>query len=929
MEKHISVHSPGRWTTLRSVIAITLSIGLALLYTQTKAEIASPIYPSLHKSPFQHKQYSKGLQKCRERFIFPSRINAEAREFNPRLNLYLNSTTKPKDFSTVIQNSLLLNGDGNVEQNLKDIYIANGLIYGIADAGSEESLKYNVSINPSRVIDAKGLYVTPGLVETHSHVGICTQPELRGVNDMFELMSPTTPFTRTLDAFNVGDPAIKLISFGGVTSALVLPSANTVSGEGFVFKMLVPPSVSAEQMLVQYDPNDTSPNTSINRQRYIKLACGENPKRRFKSLTSAPKTRMGSAYLFRSLFARATSLKEEQDNWCDKLEQGVDLNGKPFPESTELELPVALLRGKVRSNSHCYETYDIETLLRQAREFHFNITAIHHALDAYKIPDIIKQQDNKIAIATFSTEWGFKKEAFQGSVFSPKILDDNGIEVVFHSDHPANGGQDLIIQAQFGHNFGLPADKAFAGVTGNSAKVLGLDDRIGYIKKGYDADVVIWDRHPLQMGSSPLKVFIDGVSVLDAPLNVTHQRQSCPESLKPITTTEQKLESLKGLTTFIIRGIEKSYLNGFNVEKTGTNELLVQNGTITCFSKNCTISNVPVLKLHHGYLSPGATALTITHGLVEMPSEPETGDGDILDSGILNDFNDPHNVLFAKDGLQLESAHLERAHNSGTLRVITPPFRNEGHKFLTGVSAAFETDITNLENITKSEVALHLTIGDMGKQTILPTISSQISELRKLLVDNRMKDNIYGRALRGEIPLALHTNNKYVMLQLINLKKELVTPKMIFIGAIESHLIADDLAQNDISVVLSPWRCQRKFWDERRCLTGLHGTPTVVSVLKEHGVKFGIAVDDDKLVKFLFQEAGIAASRSIISPQEAIDSISTNIDDIFGLPHQNGFLVTEGSPVEFGSRIGAIVENGKLVNVFPELEPKFEIAQNY
>lgn len=898
------------------------------------------VFPSSQSS--SSSRFSDGIRKCRNRYIFPQKLDSEHRKENPRYQIYKNDTKFDADFSFVIKNATVLDGDGRLRDGPSDLYVKNGMVNDVVDSDSKLSRFLMESLNPAKTINANGKYVTPGLVEMHSHVGICTQPELQGVNDMFELMHPTTQFTKTLDAFNIGDPAIKLISYGGVTSSLVLPSANLISGEGFVFKMLVPPSRSVEEMLLQYNPNDLSPNFSVNRQRWMKLACGENPKKRFVSNPSAPKSRMGLGFLFRSTMEKARQLKNEQDVWCNTVEQGLIPETPDFPENSEYELLVELLRGKVRTNSHCYETFDIETLFRHAREFGFNITAVHHALDAYKIPDIIKSQPGNVSIVTFAVEWGFKKEAFQGSVFSPKILNDNNITVAMHTDHPASGGQDLIVQAQIAHNFGLPAEKAFSAISGTAAKILGLDDRIGYIRKGYDADIVLWDSHPLQVGSSPLKVFIDGIPVLDTPISTDKNEDlaSLPGSMKEITSDEISLRCLEGSRDLVIKGIRQSFLKELPFYPPGdARELVIKGGEILCFEHNCSAYYNAIhsrckrmIILENGYIVPAGTALTATHGLIEMPSELSTGDGDVMEfvnNGVLDDFSDPERVVAAKNGLHLESKHLKWAHNSGILKIITPPFRSEGSKFLTGISTAFRSSSTDLSGIIKENVAIHFTVGNLGKQILLPTVSSQIQTLRSLLINNKDKNNVYGEAFRGDLPVALHTNSKDVVLQLIKLKMELETPYFIIVGGIEAHLVGEQLAESQIPVILKPWRCQRKYWDERRCLTGLHGTQTAVSALKKAGVKFAIAVDEDKLVRFLYQDAAIAKVRSNITSFETLNAISYDVEDIFRISsfiNSLDFLLTEGSPLSYGTQIAAIVENGTLTDVYPEVEPAFEVS---
>lgn len=907
--------------------ALVLSLSVFIMSSQRSNNTAV--------NPTRQRFLLEGLKYCKTKDQTPKMLNTNERRTNPRFELFSSGLSNPPSY-TIIKNGMIIDGDGTTSEQKMDIYIRDGVVHFVMESSSAPSTQLENFLKAKNhvleVIDANNHYITPGLVEMHSHIGICSQPELKGNNDMFETMSPVTPFTRTIDAFNIGDPAIQLALNSGVTSALILPSANLISGEGYVFKMMVPPSKSVEEMLVQYESLE---DTGL-KQRWMKMACGENPKRRYKTRPEAPKSRMGLGHLFRHTLDRAKALKNAQDVWCDSVLLDNEIPTTAYPLDDELNMLVDLMRGKVLSNAHCYETYDIETLLRHAREYQIEINALHHSLDAYLIPDIIKEQPYNITLATFASQWGFKKEAFQASVFAPKILEKNNLSVVLTTDHPALPQQSLLSQAQVAHHYGLSAEKAIASITGEAAKGLRLDDRIGYLRKGYDADIVIWSDHPLQMGAKPLKVFIDGVPAVDSPIEQKSDLALAPKSVPEFTGQEISKRKFENQSTILFTGVTTSYDASIEkLQNTDPWELLIENGTITCFQLSCTefyssnIENIPRIHVEDGHILPLVTTLTPSHGLNEMNLESSTGDGILMEAmadGQIGDFRDPQNIPIANDGLQFGSMHLIRAFATGIGNIITPPARGEGQLFMTGVSTAFRSNSEDFSSVLKEEVALHVTVGDMGKQVFVPTISSQISTLRSLLVKNREENNLYGRVARKQLPLAVHTNSKDVMLHLLRLKQELDI-YIIIVGGVESHLLATKLAANNVPVVVSPWQCQRKFWDERRCLTGLAGQGTLLASLIKAGVKTGLSSDDDTKVRLLLHDSGLAASLAGISKNEVIKMITTNMEEIFNLtiPKSPSFFVSEGFPLGYGSRIAALIDRGIVSKVYPELEPAIDI----
>ncbi|KAI8866137.1 hypothetical protein GQ42DRAFT_111363, partial [Ramicandelaber brevisporus] len=263
------------------------------------------------------------------------------------------------------------------------------------------------------IVDAAGRFVTPGIVDMHSHAGSESLPHLRASRDNNEGTNPTFPALRIMDSIKPDDPALTRILSGGVTTSLILPgSANIIGGEGAVIKMRQVKEHQVDQMLIGYGVDEQLEPV----WRYMKMACGENPKRRYGDKGVTPSTRMGSAFLLRKQFKKATALKRKQDNWCAMAAHEQNALSGPFPEDIELESMVALLRGQVKLNVHCYTVDDIGTLLRVAREFNATVSALHHGLEAYRMPETLKQPpyaaDNNsstITVATFADHWGYKQ----------------------------------------------------------------------------------------------------------------------------------------------------------------------------------------------------------------------------------------------------------------------------------------------------------------------------------------------------------------------------------------------------------------------------------------------------------------------------------------------------------------------------------------
>ena len=229
----------------------------------------------------------------------------------------------------------------------------------------------------------------------HSHSGLDTWPYTDGSSDTNEMAeSPLHPELRSIDGFDPSDLSIKIINSGGVTTSLILPgSGNMMGGEAFAIKHRYFPSNRTKDMLLT-----AGIETDKDVTRWMKMACGENPIRSYGvAHWVMPESRLGEAYLFRKRISQARDVMRQQDQWCARREKREPLYHS-YPDPIEHESLIALLRGKVLLNVHCYETFDLEMMVKLSHEFNFKINTFHHALDAWRVADMLKEEDIAVAI---------------------------------------------------------------------------------------------------------------------------------------------------------------------------------------------------------------------------------------------------------------------------------------------------------------------------------------------------------------------------------------------------------------------------------------------------------------------------------------------------------------------------------------------------
>jgi len=376
------------------------------------------------------------------------------------------------------------------------IYIKDGKIAAIGETVNAPA--------GANVIDAGGKYLTPGIVDSHSHIALD--------DDVNEATNPITPHMMMKDAFDYQDKAIYRALAGGVTTSLLLHgSANMIGGQAVVIKHKY--GAARDEMLFPNAP------------RSIKFASGENPKRVYGSRDQLPSTRMGNFAVQREALIQAQDYMREWDNYNEKAKRG-DKDATPPKHDLKLEALADVLRGKIMVQIHIYRADEMLTEIAMAKEFGYKIRAFHHALEAYKVADQLAA--NNIAIATFSDWWGFKQEAWDAIPWNATMSMRKGVRVAIKSDsedYNRRLNQEAAKTMRYGD---ATEEEALKMITLNPAWIVGVDDRVGSIDVGKDADLVIWEGYPLSSYGVPEKVLVDGDVYFDRSLpglGTTHYKE--------------------------------------------------------------------------------------------------------------------------------------------------------------------------------------------------------------------------------------------------------------------------------------------------------------------------------------------------------------------------------------------------------------------
>ena len=393
---------------------------------------------------------------------------------------------------TVIRNATVFDGEGG-RINGGTVILADGLVQAVGGA--------DLAVPAGAYeIDGTGKFVTPGIIDVHSHLGDYPSPGTESHSDGNEATSPARPEVWAEHSVWPHDPGFsRALANGGVTALQVLPgSANLFGGRSVTLKNV--PARTVQGMKFPGAPYG------------LKMACGENPKRVYGSKGNMPQTRMGNIAVTRATWLKAQAYKRKWDKY--------ERDGGDMPErDIAMDTLRGVLAGKILVHNHCYRADEMAIMIDLSKEMGYKIGTFHHAVESYKVADMLAREG--ICSAMWADWYGFKMESYDGIKENIPFVHNAGACAIVHSDD-ANGIQRLNQEAAKaladGRRAGIAISEevAWTWLSANPAKALGIFDKTGSLKPGKMGDVVLWNANPFSVYARPERVWIDGALMYDA-----------------------------------------------------------------------------------------------------------------------------------------------------------------------------------------------------------------------------------------------------------------------------------------------------------------------------------------------------------------------------------------------------------------------------
>ena len=397
----------------------------------------------------------------------------------------------PRENMAIVGGTVFTGAGQRIENGV--VIVTDGKVAAVGGASTPVPAGY-------RVVDARGRFVTPGIIDVHSHLGVYPSPGVSGMSDGNEATSPNTAQVWAEHSIWPQDPGFNTARAGGITTLQVLPgSANLFGGRGVTLRNV--PSVTMQGMKMPGAPYG------------LKMACGENPSRVYGGRNSSPATGMGNVAGYRAAFIAARDYKAKWDKWRE------DGEGSPPTRTLQLETLAGVLDGTVLVQNHCYRADEMAVMIDIANEFGYEITAFHHAIEAYKVAPLLAREG--ICADMWTGWWGFKMEALDAVEANAALVDaPEGSCAVIHSDDAEltqRLNQEAAAALAAGRRIGMniSEERAISWITLNPARSLGIADQTGSLETGKRADVVIWSANPFSVYARADQVFIDGALTFD------------------------------------------------------------------------------------------------------------------------------------------------------------------------------------------------------------------------------------------------------------------------------------------------------------------------------------------------------------------------------------------------------------------------------
>jgi imidazolonepropionase-like amidohydrolase len=805
---------------------------------------------------------------------------------------------QPASRAVVIRNATILTAAGPQIQ-AGGVLLQNGKVAAVGASVTAPA--------DALVIDGTGKWVTPGIIDTHSHLGVYAAPGIESLQDGNEMTSPNTAEVWAEHAIWPQDPQFELALAGGVTVMEILPgSGNLFGGRGVTVKNVR--GRTAEDMKFPGAPFG------------LKMACGENPMRVYGGKNQAPATRMGNVAGYRKAWQSAVEYRDKMKRWKDT---GADPEKRP-DRNLQLETLAGVLDGDIRVQNHCYRADEMATMIAISKEFGFKIASFHHAVEAYKVRDLLAA--NNICASMWADWWGFKLEAYDGIRENIALVDEAGGCAIVHSDS-ADGIQRLNQEAakamRAGIEAGMTIDRAAAvkWLTINPAKALGIDKVTGSLETGKNADVVVWSGDPFSVYSHAERVFIDGVSVFDraegakaprsdfqlglfvppAPVEVAVP-SGAPSAAQNGTAAAPAPRGAVALQRAAAApsGPAVAIVNARILSVTGPaidrGTIVVRGGRIAAVGADVQPPQAArIVDAGGKTVTPGWLDSGVQIGIVEIPTSAEgSADENTTDARVSAAFN-------VVDSFNPYATAIPVTRTEGITRALVTP-GGTGNVFL-GQGAVIDFAGAQVPaSVTRAPAAMIGLLGEAGAAVAGGSRSTTILRMREILQDaqdyaaNRLAFNAAQRreyvrsrldlealqpVLKREIPLVVLANRASDLLAAMRLADEFKL-RLVVMGAAEGWMVADQLARAQVPVVINALTDIPSF-------DALGATLENGARLSRAGVKVALASFDTQNSRNLRQLAGNAVANGM-DRQRALEAVTLTPARLWGVDDRVGSI---------------------------------------
>ena len=786
----------------------------------------------------------------------------------------------------------------------------------------------------AKSIDLGGKTIIPGLVDTHSHIGIWPRPHVAAHNDGNEGSGPVQSALRALDAIQPDDPGIRMAVAGGVTTANIMPgSANVIGGQTVYVKLR---GRTIEDMRV----------ASKSVLGGLKMANGENPKRwNYEGRKMAPATRMKVAALQREQFTKAREYLRQWERFRKAKAEGKEV---PQPEvDLALEPLVEVLQHKRTVHFHSHRADDLMTAIRLAKEFHFELV-LQHGTEGYRIVDELVRAKIPVSLTLVDSPGG-KLEVAGLLEENAAILDKAGIKVAINTDDSITESRFFLRTGAIAVRGGMSEEAALRALTLHGAQMLHLDDRLGSLVKGKDADFVVLSGAPFSVYTQVLQTYIDGKCVFDRGRErdwsyqaggfALRERERLPKTPPPVKPPDAVKTPLRRLEHKPWRGNVRRFailagrIEPVTSKAISNGVILVENGKITA------VGSAADVKVPDGW--PVMTAAVVTPGLIDAHTvvglagaanvhadqdQDEMSDPNQADLRVLDSFNprEPLLEFLCREGITVVHAVPGRAN---VIAGQTGIFRTSGHT-AESMTLRFPAGLlVNLGEVPKSSYTHRQPTTRMGTAALVRTALAQARNHARKVAAAKSEDkrppynpklDALGLALDGKLPVVFAAHRADDLCTALRLAKEFqLQPRLDL--ATEGYLIADRLAEAKVPIVLHP-TMQRP----GATMETYHSHLGNAAVLADRKIPLAIGTGFEAYVpktRVVRHEAAIAMVNGL-GYDRALRAITLDAARILGIDKQRGsiekgkvadLVLFDGDPFEHATHVTHTLIEGRVV----------------